>query len=253
MKTIRTVLIGACAIAMAVVGGVQSAGAATGGTASGPKVCSGPLAPGTYPGLVTKGLCIINKGPVNVQGNVVVTPGTGFNAVSTAVLTVSGDVLVGRGAIAGLGCSPEVGCKALTPDNFHGNIIADHPLDLIIQSGTINGNVSMTGGGGGRNCKPNPILKSPNFSTIEDTNVFGNVSFTALRTCWLGIIRDQIHGNVTLLRNKFADPDADEVVTNVIYGNAFCRRNVPAPQKGDSGGSPNVVFGTKSGQCRHLP
>lgn len=253
MKTIRTIFIGACAVAMAVAGAAQGAEAATAGSAAGPKVCSGTLAPGTYPGLVTKGVCIIKKGPVTIAGNVTVTSGSIFNAVSTAVLTVAGDINVGRGAIVGLGCGSDEGCKMPTPDNVHGDITADHPLDLIIESGTIYGSVSMTGGGGGKNCKNNPVLHSPNFSSIEDTTVRGDVSFTALRTCWLGIIRDQIHGNLTLLRNKYADPDADEIVTNVLYGNATCRRNSPAPQVGDSGGNPNVVFGTKSGQCRNLP
>jgi len=40
-------------------------------------------------------------------------------------------------------------------------------------SGTTYGNVSVAGGGGGRNCKNNPILHSPNFSTVEDTDVRG--------------------------------------------------------------------------------
>jgi hypothetical protein len=156
------------------------------------------------------------------------------------------------GALAGLGCSPEVGCKTLTPDRIHGNVIADHPLDVIVQSGTIYGNVSVTGGGGGRNCKKNPILHSPNFSTVEDTDVRGSVSFASLRSCWFGLIRDHIHGNVSLRGNKFADPDADEVVTNVIFGNVSCPGNSPAPQKGDSKGKPNVVFGSKRG-CPQLP
>jgi hypothetical protein len=255
MKPIRSFLIAACALSVAAVGVAQSAGAATVASGSSPKVCSGTLPPGTYPGLVTKGLCIIPKGPVTVAGNVVVTPGSGFDDATPALLTVNGNILVGRGAIAALGCSTEVSkaCTTPVPDSFNGNIVATQPLDLIIQSGTISGSVSMTGGGGGKNCKVNPLLKSPNFSDIEDTTVQGNVSFTALRSCWLGIIRDQIHGSLTLLRNRFADPDADEVVTNTIYGNAACRRNSPAPQEGDSHGLTNTVFGAKSGQCRHMP
>jgi hypothetical protein len=43
-----------------------------------------------------------------------------------------------------------------------------------------------------------------------------------------------------------------EVVTNTIYGDLECSGNSPAPQIGDSGGSPNIVFGLKLGQCASL-
>jgi len=252
MKTVRNILAGACAAAMVAVGGAASAGAAVASPAAHPTVCTGPLAPGTYNGLIIKGVCIVKKGPVTVNGNVVLKPGSVFNAVSTAVLTVRGNILVGSGALLGLGCSPEVGCKSLTPDRFNGNILASQALGVIVQSGTISGNVSVTGGGGGKNCKNNPLLKSPNFSTIEDTVVRGNVSFSGIRSCWFGLIRDHLHGNVSVRGNKWADPDADEIVTNVIFGNVSCPGNTPAPQAGDSKGKPNVVFGSTK-RCPSLP
>lgn len=40
-----------------------------------------------------------------------------------------------------------------------------------------------------------------------------------------------------------------EIVTNTIKGDLRCSGNSPAPQVGDSGGQPNVVFGKKTGQC----
>ena len=252
MKTVRNILAGACAAAMVALGGAASAGAAVASPAAHPTACTGPLAPGTYNGLIIKGVCIVKKGPVTVNGNVVLKPRSVFNAVSTAVLTVRGNILVGSGALLGLGCSSEVGCKSLTPDRFHGNILASQPLGVIVQSGTISGNVSVTGGGGGKNCKNNPLLKSPNFSTIEDTVVRGNVSFSGIRSCWFGLIRDHIHGNVSVHGNKWADPDANEVVTNVIFGNVSCPGNSPAPQVGDSKGKPNVLFGSKK-RCPSLP
>jgi hypothetical protein len=252
LKTVRAVLVGTSVIAMAAAAGVQGAAAATASPAARATVCSGALAPGTYHGLIVKRACIISRGPVLVSGDVVLKPGSVFNAVSTAVLTVRGNILVGRGALVGLGCSPEVGCKTLTPDRFHGNIVARQPLDVIVQSGTIFGHVFVTGGGGGRNCKTNPLLKSPNFSTIEDTTVRGTVTFAGMRSCWFGMIRDHIHGNVIIRGNKWADPDANEVVTNVFFGSVFCRNNVPEPQVGDSKGKPNVIFGSKRG-CPQLP
>jgi hypothetical protein len=252
MKTTQKILAGACATAIVALGGVASGGTAMASTATHRTVCAGPLAPGTYQGLIIKRACIVSKGPVTVNGNVILKPGSVFNAISTAVLTVRGAIRVGQGALLGLGCSPEVGCKTLTPDDFNGNIVASQPLGVIIQSGTISGNVSVTGGGGGRNCKTNPLLKSPNFSTIEDTVVRGNVSFSGIRSCWFGLIRDHLHGNVSIRGNRWADPDANEVVTNVIFGNVFCPRNSPAPQVGDSKGKPNVVFGSTK-RCPSLP
>jgi hypothetical protein len=41
-------------------------------------------------------------------------------------------------------------------------------------------------------------------------------------------------------------------VTNKIGGDLVCHRNDPAPQVGDSGGSPNVVGGRKVDQCEGL-
>ena len=39
---------------------------------------------------------------------------------------------------------------------------------------------------------------------------------------------------------------------NVIFGNVSCPGNSPAPQKGDSKGKPNVVFGSTK-RCPQLP
>jgi hypothetical protein len=49
-----------------------------------------------------------------------------------------------------------------------------------------------------------------------------------------------------------ADPDANEIVTNVIGGNLACVHNNPAAQEGDSQGAPNVVAGRKLGECSTL-
>ena len=52
--------------------------------------------------------------------------------------------------------------------------------------------------------------------------------------------------------NELADPDANEVVTNVVGGDLVCTGNSPKIQVGDSGGSPNVVHGKALGQCAHI-
>jgi len=57
---------------------------------------------------------------------------------------------------------------------------------------------------------------------------------------------------VNINGNVVADPDGNEIVTNTIHGNLNCAGNDPAPQVGDSEGSPNQVTGRKTGQCVDL-
>jgi hypothetical protein len=55
-----------------------------------------------------------------------------------------------------------------------------------------------------------------------------------------------------MVGGRFGDPDAMEVVTNVIGGNLGCFNNVPQAQVGDSTGAPNIVGGHKRGECANL-
>ena len=52
--------------------------------------------------------------------------------------------------------------------------------------------------------------------------------------------------------NSTADPDGNEVDTNVVQGNFVCSGNNPAAQVGDSGGFPNIAFGKATGECASL-
>jgi hypothetical protein len=81
----------------------------------------------------------------------------------------------------------------------------------------------------------------PRAVTIEGYNGF-----------WFGFIRNHVNGSVNLNNNVLEDPDANEYVTNVIQGSLNCSGNSPAPQIGDSEGSPNQVSGAKTGQCAQL-
>jgi hypothetical protein len=58
-----------------------------------------------------------------------------------------------------------------------------------------------------------------------------------------------VSGNVNFHQNVTFDPDANEVVSNVISGKLNCSANSPAPQIGDSGGSLNTVSRGGTGQC----
>ena len=80
----------------------------------------------------------------------------------------------------------------------------------------------------------------------------GNITVRLMQSCWFGLFRNQVGGNVSVNNNTFADPDADEIQTNVIAGNLSCFGNSPAVQFGDSSGSPNIVGGQAIGECKNV-
>ena len=125
-----------------------------------------------------------------------------------------------------------------------GGVHATHPASVQIHFTTINGGIDILGGSG-----PFGIT----WNAIEDNRINGSVSVYGYDGFWFGFIRNTVVGGLVRLNNNvLADPDGNEYVTNTIYGSLFCRGNVPAPQVGDSGGSPNLVTGGKMGQCANL-
>jgi hypothetical protein len=77
-----------------------------------------------------------------------------------------------------------------------------------------------------------------------------------LSTPWVGAIRDHVGGNLIYAGNSGNDPDANEIITNVIGQNLICFGNKPAAQYGDAmfvpGAAPNVVGGHALGECAPL-
>lgn len=157
-----------------------------------------------------------------------------------------------------MGCSPAAGCDTTTSDRVGGNVVASGALALILHSDTINGMVSLQGGGGGVDCIPNAALSAalgapvPLYSMMEDDTIGGGLTASGYQSCWLGVIHDQISGGAVVNNNTLADPDAIEVATNTVDGNLVCTGNVPATQIGDSGGAKSTVSGRKIGQCAAL-
>lgn len=255
VKAIFRSLVGVAALSL-VLFGTSTAHAASASTAEyGNVTCTGgAIAPGTYLSLRVTGICAIPDGLVTVNGGLTVAQNAVlFAASETATVIIKGNAFVARNGIFVFGCSPAFGCVNTTHNRINGNVEANAPLALIFHSNVIRGRVLMSNGGGGVNCDPNPNLQgNPNYTTFEDNIINGNVSVYNYQSCWFGLIRDQIHGTVTLRNNTLADPDAMEVVTNTIYGNLACSNNSPAPQVGDSGGNPNIVKGKKTGQCANI-
>jgi hypothetical protein len=148
-----------------------------------------------------------------------------------------------------------------------GNLISDDPLGTVVHNTTVRGNVVEDGGGDGATNStavgifaqyipggpvqsngldtPSPL---PAYSDYANVNVGGNMVITGMNINWYGIIRDTVHGSLTDTDN-LSTTDANETVTNTIYGNMVCTGNSPAVEFGDSNGQPDKVGGNATGEC----
>jgi len=224
--------------------------------------CTGGSIPaGTYSTLLVKGStpCTVDSGNVLVTHSLIVGRSAFLNsAFASSNLSVLGNLVVRPKGILILGCEPGAfpcmdDSSSANTDWIGGNLTTDHALTVIVHHAGIAHSVNQQYGGGGLSCSPLPVLEgSPPYSTYEDVTVGGSVTIFAQRSCWLGLIRTQVHGSVVFVNNVLGDPDGNEVVSNVIGGDLFCYRNSPKPQVGDSSGSPNLVGGRKLGQCAHI-
>jgi hypothetical protein len=239
-------------------------------TCSGSSTAPGTIAPGTYESITVTGTCLIPSGTVRVRGDVSVKQGAAFLAnfpplgpdqpEGDATLLVGGDLSVGRGAVVVLGCSPAINCVNTTSNRIRGDVRANQPLGLIFHSNSHDGDISLRGGGGGVTCTPSGIFFAqfgiPVYSTFEDSTIRGDVSIANYRACWLGFIRNQSHGDVSIVNNQLADPDAIEILANNISGDLNCRKNSFVWDSADQGPTlwprsqqPNTVRGERTGQC----
>jgi hypothetical protein len=260
------------------LGGTAIAGATSSPAAT--TVCAGTLASpgtlagGTYVAVEVRGACQVNSGNAVVMGNVTIDPNGALVASfaknahgsGTSSLTVHGNITGGNGSAAILGCEAQAFSCAddsgnpptlNSADFVGGSLTMTNPLGVLVHNSTIGGDAVQSGGGGGVSCPFGPpfgpgifgVFHSPAYSDYEDNTIGGNLWITGLRTCWVGAIRDHVGGSISVLRNTMADPDATEILTNVIGGNIICAGNNPAAQYGDSSGSPNIVSGFGAGEC----
>jgi hypothetical protein len=208
---IRALVASAVAASALVLTVTASAGSQT--------ICNGPLAAGSYQQVVVPagGVCL-SDGPV----------------------TINGGLSIGAGATFVLGSEESPGSTG----RINGGVHATDALNVQIHFATINGGVDIHGGSG-----PFGGPFDISWNTIEDSQINGGVTIDSYNGFWMGFIRNTVNGSVNLNDNTLVDPDGNEYVTNRINGNLNCAGNDPAPQVGDSEGSPNVVSGQKTGQC----
>lgn len=183
--------------------------------------CDGSLAPGSYTRLVVPaGATCVSDGPVRINGG----------------------LQIGSGATFVLGSEETTGGTG----TINGGVNATNAASVQIHFASINGGLDVRGGSG-------PGTEEiPNFNAIEDNRINGRVVIDGYDGFWFGFIRNHVNGSVNLNNNVLVDPDGNEYVTNVIHGSLNCSGNSPAPQVGDSEGSPNQVTGNQTGQCAGL-
>jgi hypothetical protein len=220
---------------------------------------------GEYKYLNIRGNCTVDDGNVTVDGDTTVfTNGALLAAFSGSDLSVGANLVVHWHGILILGCEPEafpcfneptgVQPNWATNNHVYGSVFGDKPLMMLVHNNTIDGTISQSAGGGGRNCSTFPLGPDgpPAYSTYEDNDIGGGVAVVGIRTCWFGFIRNTVGQSVVLRDNYTADPDGNEVVSNTIAKDLRCRDNRPEAQIGDSGGSPNVVGRIAYGECASL-
>ncbi len=270
---------------------VSLSAAAAVAPASGPYVCSGSFGKpgvlsGRYPsGVVVRGVCASKFGNAHVFGTLLVTRGSSLAAAwglnqrthkGGSSLTVTGSLVINQGATAVLGCKVNAdgsGFPCLDDPNpnhptlksavrVSGNIVESAPLAVIVHNSLIGGSIRETGGGGGLSCAPpksGPFAKlmSPVYSDYEDSSVAGSLRVSGLTSCWLGVARVLVHGNLSMINDKLGDPDAIEIISNHIGGNLSCAGNSAVWDSADAKPNqqfpripePNTVHGKRSGQC----
>ena len=232
------------------------------------------------------GACVVNAGPTEVKGNLTVLPGsallatfgeTNFEPGSPAsTLTVDGSVSVQSGGTLLLGCfatsfpcfddpmaGPDHSPTLNSAAKVGGNLMSTEPLGVIVHDGTVRGNVSENGGGGGVTCDPSGAFAafgSPVYSDYEDSSVGGWMSISGLSSCWLGVARVHIGQSLTVTNDQLLDPDAIEILSNTIGGNLSCSGNRMVWDSADLTNDlyprvwlPNSVGGKRMGQCEKAP
>lgn len=184
--------------------------------------CTSGLAPGSYHKVVVpEGATCLSDGPVTIKGGLSIQPGATFV----------------------LGSEENPGDTG----TISGGVKATNPASVQIHFTTINGGIAVRGGSG-----PFGGPFDITWNAIEDNRINGGVTVEGYDGFWFGFIRNHVNGTVNLNNNVLEDPDGNEYVTNAIHGSLNCIGNSPAPQIGDSEGSPNQVSGRKTGQCAGL-
>jgi hypothetical protein len=218
--------------------------------------CSGGDIPsGNYSSITVAGFCDVPDGAViSVVGNINVLAGALLDAQSVpSTITVGHNVTAAAGSLLGLGCQSNT-AHAPHPCQFdpegnsvvmvNGNITTTDADTVLLNGITVNGNVTLTGGGG-------------QIPWAEKNNTIGgNLTISGVTPDWLGVLFSHIGGNATLTNITATDPNdvqaAVSIVVNTIGRNLNCSGLGPRLTGGAFPGEVNTVGGQATGQCANL-
>ena len=229
----------------------------TGGTWTGDPTTSTftSIPSGNYASITVAGVCNIAPGAViNVTGTLHVAPGALLDAQSvTSTITVGHNITAGPRSLLLMGCQPPttIGTQAGVPCNDNpdgqtvitvkGNITAIDADTVILRKLTVNGNVSLLGGGG-------DIPWS-----IKGNTVGKNLTIIGVAADWVGVQFNTISGNAVLFKITSLDPGDPgrtvAVVENTVRNNLICFGLAPGVSPGFIPGETNHVGRHALGQC----
>lgn len=253
MPKLRLALATAAVTAIAMAAFVPAAAADPN---SGPPICphAGNAVSGTHGNLTIWRNAFVKAGTtLTVRGDLTIARGACLDAFTLGTVHVHGDILVSPGATLALGCTPNAIGPAppcgthTTNDTVGGSIVATRPRTMYLDGDTIAGNVISRGGGPGLN---GPFVNFP----VKDNTIGGRLMLIGWHGGWIGAIRNTVGHNLRFSENaSVQDPDSNEVQTNTVGGDLVCYHNSPAAHVNpNDGGQPNVVAGSKIGQCSGL-
>ncbi len=256
-KAIRFRILGSLAVAAALALPTGPAMAAESSTAQAYTCTGGDIPSGNYRSITVTGPCSVPADAViSVVGNVNVRAGAQLDAQSApSAITVGRNVTAAAGSLLGLGCQP----PSLTGNSAHecavdpeghstiivnGNVTATDAAAVLLNGITVEGNVTLIGGG------------SAIPWSIKNNTIDRNLTVGGQTTDWLGVLFNTIGGNATLIGVKVTDvhPGAPGVyiVRNTIGRNLICLGLTPGVSGGFVPGSVNVVGRHAIGQCASL-
>lgn len=244
------------AVMVMVVSAVAATGIASASPGSNYTCTGGSIPGGSYASITVTGYCdVVPEAVINVSGNINVAPGAVLDAQSApSTINVGHNITAGAGSILGLGCQPAgaIGRFAGVPcaDPYgaeqtvitvDGNITATDADTVLIRKVTVDGNVSLSGGGG----------EIP--WSIKGNTIGGNLTISDVAADWLGVQFNQIGGNAVLTNITALDPGdpgrAVAVVENTVGNNLICSGLAPGVSPGFIPGETNHVGHKALGQC----
>ena len=264
-KATRLGILGSLVVAAAVA--LPTGSALAGAQGATPYTCSGgdfatgsftTIHSGTYASITVTGACNIEPNAViHVVGNLDVAAGGVLDGQSAPfTLTVGHNVTAAPGSLLGLGCQPSntigrfagVPCAAdptgHTTITIDGNVTATNANTVLLRKATVNGNVTLSGGGG----------EIP--WSIKGNLIGGNLTIGGISADWLGVQFNHIGGNATLTNIIALDPGDPgrtvAVVENTVARNLICWGLEPGVSGGFIPGEVNHVGHKAIGQCASL-